>query len=106
MMEKIPTQTGARDQLLADLKTVIQDAEAWLRHSGTLGGDEFKAAKAKFERTIVKAKDDMVRLGEPMVEKTKVAAKATDEFVQENPWKAVGVGAAVGVVIGMLLARR
>jgi ElaB/YqjD/DUF883 family membrane-anchored ribosome-binding protein len=29
-----------------------------------------------------------------VVEKTKVAAKATDEFVQENPWKAVGIGAA------------
>ena len=76
MMEKIPTQTGARDQLLSDLKTVIQDAEAWLRHSGHLTGEEFKAAKA------------------------------TDEYVKENPWKAVGVGTAVGVVIGMLIARR
>jgi ElaB/YqjD/DUF883 family membrane-anchored ribosome-binding protein len=106
MMEKIPTQTGARDQLVSDLKTVIQDAEAWLRHSGQLTGDEFKAAKAKFERTLIKAKDDIIRLEETVVEKTKATAKATDEFVQENPWKAVGVGTAVGVVIGLLLARR
>jgi ElaB/YqjD/DUF883 family membrane-anchored ribosome-binding protein len=106
MMEKIPTQTGARDQLLSDLKTVIQDAEAWLRHSGSLTGDELKAAKAKFERTIVKAKDDIIRLEEAVVEKTKVAAKATDEYVKENPWKAVGLGTAVGVVIGMLIARK
>jgi ElaB/YqjD/DUF883 family membrane-anchored ribosome-binding protein len=87
MMEKIPTQTGARDQLLSDLKTVIQDAEAWLRHSGQLTGDEFKAAKAKFERTIVKAKDDIIRLEEAVVEKTKVAAKAT-----VRPGKSVEVG--------------
>ena len=106
MMEKIPTQTGARDQLLSDLKTVIHDAEAWLRHSGSLTGDELKAAKAKFERTLVKAKDDIIRLEEAVVEKTKVAAKATDEFVTENPWKAVGIGAAIGVVIGMLIARK
>jgi ElaB/YqjD/DUF883 family membrane-anchored ribosome-binding protein len=106
MMEKIPTQTGARDQLLSDLKTVIQDAEAWLRHSGSLTGEELKAAKAKFERTIVKAKDDIIRLEEAVVEKTKIAAKATDEYVQENPWKSVGIGAAVGVVIGMLIARK
>jgi ElaB/YqjD/DUF883 family membrane-anchored ribosome-binding protein len=106
MMEKIPTQTGARDQLLSDLKTVIQDAEAWLRHSGHLTGEEFKAAKAKFERTLVKAKDDIVRLEEAAVEKAKVAAKATDEYVKENPWKAVGLGTAVGVVIGMLIARK
>ena len=43
MMEKIPTQTGTRDQLLSDLKTVIQDAEAWLRNGGQLTGDELKA---------------------------------------------------------------
>ena len=106
MMEKIPTQSGARDQLLSDLKTVVLDAEAWLRNSGQLTGDELKAAKAKFERTIVKAKDDIIRLEEAVVEKTKVAAKATDEYVQENPWKSVGIAGAVGVVIGMLIARR
>jgi ElaB/YqjD/DUF883 family membrane-anchored ribosome-binding protein len=103
-MEKIPTQTGARDQLITDLKSVIHDAEAWLRHGGQLTGDELKAAKAKFERTIVKAKEDLGRLEEVVVERTKVAAKATDEYVQENPWKAVGIGTAVGVVIGMLLS--
>ena len=106
MIEKIPTQTGARDQLVSDLKSVIQDAEAWLRHGGQLTGDELKAAKAKFERTIVKAKDDIIRLEEAAVEKAKVAAKATDEYVQENPWKAVGVGTAIGVVIGLLIARK
>jgi ElaB/YqjD/DUF883 family membrane-anchored ribosome-binding protein len=106
MIEKIPTQTGARDQLVNDLKTVIQDAEAWLRHSGQLTGEELKAAKAKFERTLVKAKDDIIRLEEAVVEKTKVAAKATDEYVKENPWKAVGLGTAIGVVIGMLIARK
>jgi ElaB/YqjD/DUF883 family membrane-anchored ribosome-binding protein len=106
MMEKIPTQTGARDQLLSDLKTVVQDAEAWLRHSGHLTGEEFKAARAKFERTLVKAREDIIRLEEVAVEKAKVAAKATDEYVKENPWKAVGLGTAVGVVIGMLIARK
>jgi ElaB/YqjD/DUF883 family membrane-anchored ribosome-binding protein len=106
MMEKIPTQTGARDQLISDLKSVIQDAESWLRHGGQLTGDELKAAKAKFERTIVKAKDDIIRLEEAVVERTKVAARATDDYVQENPWKAVGIGTAVGIVLGMLLAPR
>jgi ElaB/YqjD/DUF883 family membrane-anchored ribosome-binding protein len=106
MMERIPTQTGARDQLMADLKSVIADAEAWLRHGSSLSGEELKAAKAKFERTLVNAKDDLVKLEQAVVEKTKVAAKATDEYVKENPWKAVGLGAAVGVVVGMLIARK
>lgn len=106
MMEKIPTQTGASDQLLSDLKTVVSDIETWLRQSGQMTGDEFKAAKAKIERTLVKAKDDIIRIEEAVVEKTKVAYQATDEFVTGNPWKAVGIGTAVGVVIGLLIARK
>lgn len=106
MMEKIPTQTGTRDQLLSDLKNVISDAEHWLRNSSHLTGEDLKAAKAKFERTLVKAKDDIIRLEEAAVEKAKVAARATDDYVKENPWKAVGLGTAVGVVIGMLIARK
>src|SRR3954462_109988 len=110
MMDPIPTSScklsGARDQLMDDLRAVIHDAEAWLRHGGAVTDEEFQAAKAKFEKTLVSAKADLIRLEETVVEKTKEAAKATDEYVKENPWKAVGLGAAVGVVIGMLIARK
>ena len=104
MMEKIPTQTGARDQLLTDLKTVLHDAEAWLRHGGSLTGEQLEAAKAKFEHAITTAKEGLVNL--EVVEKSKAAAKATDVYVKENPWKAVGIGAAVGVVLGLLINTR
>jgi len=106
MMEKIPTQTGTREQLMSDLKTVIQDAEAWLRNGGNLTGEELKAAKAKFEQTISSAKASLGEYQQTVVEKTKEAARVTDEYVHENPWKSVGLGAAVGVVVGMLIARR
>ena len=41
-----------------------------------------------------------------MVEKTKATVKATDEYVQENPWKAIGISAAIGVLVGALISRR
>ncbi|MES2148196.1 MAG: DUF883 family protein [Pseudomonadota bacterium] len=106
MIEPIPTQTGVRDKLMNDLKSVIQDAEGWLRGGGQLSGEDFQAAKAKFEQTLGNAKADLIRMEEAVVEKTKEAAKATDEFVKENPWKAVGIGAAVGLVVGMLISRK
>jgi ElaB/YqjD/DUF883 family membrane-anchored ribosome-binding protein len=105
MMEKIPTQTGARDQLMNDLKSVIQDAESWLRNS-SLTGEDLKAAKEKFERTIAGAKDDLMRYQEVVVEKTKEAAKATDEYVHENPWRSIAIGAGVGLLLGVAISRR
>lgn len=106
MIEAIPTQTGTRDQLMSDLKSVISDAEQWLRNGSQMTGEELAAAKAKFERTLINAKADLIRLEEAVVERTKVAAKATDEYVHENPWKAVGIGAAVGLALGVLISRR
>jgi len=106
MIEPIPTKPGARDQLMSDLKSVIQDAEVWLRNGSQMTGEELQAAKAKFERTLSSAKADLIRLEETVVEKTKEAAKATDQYVHENPWKSVGIGAAAGLVIGLLIARR
>lgn len=106
MIESIPTKPGARDQLMSDLKSVIQDAEVWLRNGSQMTGEELQAAKAKFERTLSSAKADLIRLEETVVEKTKEAAKATDAYVHENPWKSVGIGAAAGLVIGLLIARR
>ena len=105
MMEKIPTQTGARDQLMNDLKSVIQDAESWLRNS-SLTGEDLKAAKEKFERTLVTAKADLIHYQEVVVEKTKEAAKATDEYVHENPWRSIAIGAGIGLLLGVAISRR
>lgn len=106
MIESIPTQTGTRDQLLNDLKSVIQDAEQWLRAGSQMTGDELQAAKAKFERTLTTAKAEVIRIEELVVERTKEAAKATDEFVHENPWKSVGIAGAVGLALGVIISRR
>lgn len=39
-------------------------------------------------------------------EGTKVAAKAADDYVRANPWAAVGLAAALGLLLGILVARR
>ncbi|MGZ3183546.1 MAG: DUF883 family protein [Telluria sp.] len=106
MIQTIPTKTSTREKLMDDLRTVIADAEQWVRSSGNLTGDELLAARAKIEGALRSAREDVARLAEPVVEKTKEAARATDEYVHENPWKAVGIGVAAGVVLGMLIARR
>ena len=47
--------------------------------------------------------EDIQRL---LSEKTKVAATATDEFVHENPWAALGIAAAVGCIVGILMSKK
>jgi ElaB/YqjD/DUF883 family membrane-anchored ribosome-binding protein len=46
--------------------------------------------------------EDIQRL---LTEKGKEAATATDEFVRENPWAALGIAAVVGCLVGYLVSR-
>jgi ElaB/YqjD/DUF883 family membrane-anchored ribosome-binding protein len=38
--------------------------------------------------------------------KTKEVARATDDYVHEHPWPAIGAAVGVGLVIGLLIGRR
>jgi ElaB/YqjD/DUF883 family membrane-anchored ribosome-binding protein len=40
------------------------------------------------------------------VRRAKAAATATDDYVHEKPWQAIGVAAAVGLALGVLIGRR
>ena len=39
-------------------------------------------------------------------DRTKAAARATDDYVNDNPWRAVGIAAGVGLLLGVIFARR
>ena len=41
-----------------------------------------------------------------LVDKTKAAARATDDYVKTNPWQAVGIAASIGFLIGVMINRR
>jgi len=109
-MESTPTDSaktnGTREKLVGEMQAVIDEAENWLRSSSNATGEELRAAKAKFAAAVAAARHDLVELEQRVVEKTKHAAKATDEYVKENPWKAVGLGAAIGMICGLLIARK
>jgi len=95
-----------KEQLIADFKVVVADAEALLKATANQGGEKLAEVRAKAEESLRVVKDRMAEAQAALVIKTKAAAKATDAYVHENPWKAVGVAAGVGLVIGLLIGRR
>jgi ElaB/YqjD/DUF883 family membrane-anchored ribosome-binding protein len=95
-----------KDKLAADLKVVIEDAEELLKATASQAGEKVAAARLKIQDSLDVAKAKLAHLGIAGIDKAKEAAAATDDFVHEHPWKAVGIGAAIGVIVGMLISRR
>ncbi|MEC5215293.1 ElaB/YqjD/DUF883 family membrane-anchored ribosome-binding protein [Actimicrobium sp. GrIS 1.19] len=89
-----------------DMKTLVQDAQDLFREATAATGlkaDELRnKGMALLETAMEKAHDAQV----VAVETGKEIASTADDYVHENPWRAVAVSATVGVLIGMLIARK
>ncbi len=95
-----------RDRLIGDFRTVMHDAEELLKATAGQTGDKIGAARARAEESLREARRKLDEVGSDLVDRTKEAAKATDELVHENPWQAVAIATAVGFLLGMLTGRR
>jgi len=93
-------------QLVAEFKAVIADAEALIKATAHQGGEKVDQLRSQAESSLASAKEKLEDLHEDLIEKGREAVKVTDDYVQENPWKAVGIAAGVGLVIGLLVSRR
>jgi ElaB/YqjD/DUF883 family membrane-anchored ribosome-binding protein len=94
------------DKLIEDLKVVIRDAEALIKATAAQTGDKIQEVRSRAEESLARAK---VRLNEAEAEAMKQArevADATEEYVRENPWQSIGIAAGVGLLLGVLIARR
>jgi ElaB/YqjD/DUF883 family membrane-anchored ribosome-binding protein len=100
----------SKQKLMEDLSAVVSDAEELLKATASQTGERITAARSRAEETLKVAKVRLADAQEALVEKAKVAARQTDEYVHENPWKTAGIAAAVGgllgVLIGALVSRR
>ena len=95
----------SKEKLMQDMRVVVADAEELLRATAGQAGEKISAARERIQENLAAAKERLAAAQESMVAKTKQAAKATDEYVHENPWRAVGIAAGVGLVVGMLISR-
>ncbi len=94
-----------KEKLMHDLRVVVTDAEELLRATAGQAGEKVAAARERIQENLAAAKARLVVAEEAMVAKTKQAAIATDEYVHENPWRAVGIAAGAGLIVGMLISR-
>jgi len=93
------------EKLVKDFRTVVADTEELLRATAGVAGDKVTAARDRVQENLEVAKARLANAEDALLDKTKEAVKATDEYVHENPWTAIGVSASVGVIIGMLIGR-
>ena len=83
----------AKGRMAADFKTMINDSEDLLKAAASVSGEGFGAARSKFEELVKSAKAMLADASPP-------------EYIRGNPWTAVGIAVAAGLLLGFLVAKQ
>jgi ElaB/YqjD/DUF883 family membrane-anchored ribosome-binding protein len=83
------------DKLMQDLRAITADAEELLKATAGQTGERIEEIRARAEQSVLAAR-----------ERLQDAVQDMNGRVQENPWTAVGIAAGIGLLAGILLARK
>ena len=83
------------DRFMDELRNVIADAEELLRVTADQAGPKVQEVRARAEESLRSAREHLSGAGNQL-----------DAQVRENPWAAVGIAAAIGLLVGILLSRK
>ena len=106
MSESTTAPLSAQEKLVIDIRAVIADAEEILRATADQTGEMIAALRVRIQERVLDARIRLDAAEAVLIDKTRAAARATDDYVHANPWQAVGIGAGVGFLLGLVLGRR
>jgi ElaB/YqjD/DUF883 family membrane-anchored ribosome-binding protein len=97
---------ASKEKLVRDLQRVISDAEELLH--ATAGQTESKVVelRERIRGNLMDARHKLGDIEDAVKGKTKEVVRATDDYVHDHPWLAIGTAVSVGLVVGMLISRR
>jgi ElaB protein len=94
---------SATGQELSDLMADVQDL---LGRVASVADPEVIRLRAKVTDALASAKSSIARGSESVHRHARDAMNAGDSYVRDRPWQSIGVAAAVGLLVGFLVARR
>jgi ElaB/YqjD/DUF883 family membrane-anchored ribosome-binding protein len=96
----------AKEKLARDLRNTIEDTEELLRLTAEQMGERIVEVRRRVQSSLAQSRVQLARLQSEAMTRGKEATTQVDEYVNANPWKAIGIVGLAGLVVGALIARR
>lgn len=84
----------------------LADVEDLVKETTTLTGEDLNRARSKLNQRLAEARKTAEKMGGEISQRVQQGASDANVYVHEQPWKAIGVSAVVGLLLGFVLARR
>ena len=106
MSEANDLSSNSKQRFVSDMRVVVADAEEILRATAGIAGEKMVDLRERIGERLRDAKLRIADAEAALVDKTKAAARATDDYVNENPWETLGIAAGIGLLLGIIIGRR
>jgi ElaB/YqjD/DUF883 family membrane-anchored ribosome-binding protein len=87
-------------------RTRENSGDAPAEPSGRSIGETAASMTERVGDSLEHSRAALTDMQEMLTERTRECMHATDVYVRDNPWQAVGIAAGLGLVLGLLLGRR
>ena len=95
-----------KNQLIHDLRAVVHDAQALAQFKSR----DCKANSDELKKTLTEKLSHVMNQLHHMEfhsnEKIHHTAQKTEAYIDSHPWRALGISAGVGLLVGLLIKRR
>jgi len=95
--------TATNAAVSEEFHNLLADIEDFIKSSTSLSSHDLAHAKAAINARIHAAKKSAEEMGIAVADRARDTVKATDSYVHENPWQAIGIGAGIGAALGLLV---
>lgn len=89
-----------------EFHNIIQDIESMLKEASSLGGEEYASVREALLTRVAAARAELTRLGCNISDKVQSSTAEVSAEISNEPWKAVGIAAVAGLLLGFLFARK
>jgi ElaB/YqjD/DUF883 family membrane-anchored ribosome-binding protein len=100
------SEAGTQSNFARSMRNIVADADQLLKETVKSGDGQFAAVRDELSQQLRRMRVQLDEIEDTAVAKARQAARATDDAVRTHPYTAIGIGAAAGLLIGVLLARR
>lgn len=89
-----------------EARNLMADMQDLLRRVAHVADPEIARLRAKIERGLTATRKNLADGTDRVQRHAKDVMNAGDGYVRDQPWQAVGIAAAAGLLVGFLVARR
>ena len=93
-----------RDRLVADVRTLLADAEDLLAAVGAESKEKIAGIRPRLEAAMQRARMRAAEVEVSLETRARDIALRVDAYASEHPWQTAGMAAAVGATVGAVMA--